>query len=525
MATIGQLKVGLVASVGRFVKNMDEAADSVEGIGSKAIRVGRKLLGFGAILTGVASAGGLVYMIKQAYETIDSLAKMADMIGISTKELAGLHHGANLTGASAEILNKALQVLSKNLAEATLGTGEARLALDVLGLTAEELIALPMVERLKMIADKLNAIQNPALRLQLAMKLFGEEGAKLVGLLSEGSAGIQAFIDEAERLGIAIDRVDAAQIEAANDAITRMKAATVGLTNQIAIQLAPYVKAAADEIVNFGNEGKSAGERVTAAMEMVTMSFAFVADAIRYVQIVWESLGYAGLWILKQVATAIGGILDMLAVIASATGIMEAEIMQAQIGISTYIKVLENDLTRIDEKLLALENTSYGDSVSEYFKRIRDEAKAAGEEIARAREETNKSGGLPEIDDADSKLKARELEQSAKRIFDATRTPLEEFKEEMQELEELFSKGLIDQDTLDRAIRMAQEKLDRQLGKNDANADPGRFQQVDLNRIAIQGAVRGGGNNNTVTAPQVDRTNEILVRILSSISGGIAVGA
>lgn len=69
----------------------------------------------------------------------------------------------------------------------------------------------------------------------------------------------------------------------------------------------------------------------------------------------------------------------------------------------------------------------------------------------------------PETED-EKALKERMRE--AARIFDATRTPLEKFDEQMLKLKGLLSEGLIDQDTFDRAKLQARDDLRNGLDKD-----------------------------------------------------------
>ncbi len=81
------------------------------------------------------------------------------------------------------------------------------------------------------------SIHNPTERATAAIELFGKSGQSLLPLLMQGSEGIAAAQREAEKLGLSFSRIDAHQVEQANEAIVRLKAVFTGIGNQLAIQL------------------------------------------------------------------------------------------------------------------------------------------------------------------------------------------------------------------------------------------------------------------------------------------------
>src|SRR5690606_19338743 len=69
------------------------------------------------------------------------------------------------------------------------------------------------------------------------------------------------------------------------------------------------------------------------------------------------------------------------------------------------------------------------------------------------------------------------LQQEAKRIFEATRTPLERYNEEMAQLNMLLEKGYINQDTFGRAVEQAGERLGK-ASKKTGETIEGEFSRI-----------------------------------------------
>jgi len=94
-----------------------------------------------------AAAGALAAFTRMSMISIDNLGKTADKLGTTTETLAGLQHAAELTGVSTETMNMALQRMTRRVAEAAVGTGEAKGALEELNIDAAQLVKLPLDNR------------------------------------------------------------------------------------------------------------------------------------------------------------------------------------------------------------------------------------------------------------------------------------------------------------------------------------------------------------------------------------------
>src|SRR5262249_17303077 len=154
-------------------------------------------------------------------------------------------HAGALAHVSNEQLTTGLEKMLKALGGAADDGEDASNAFTKLGLNAKDLANLPTDQAFAAIADKISKIENPADRTAAAVSIFGKSGQSLLPLVMSGAEGIKAAQAEAEKLGITFNRVDAAKVEQANDALTRVRETFTGVTNRIAIGLAPYIDAAA----------------------------------------------------------------------------------------------------------------------------------------------------------------------------------------------------------------------------------------------------------------------------------------
>jgi hypothetical protein len=233
-----------LSAVDKTRRAFDSANKNLSGLDKAASAISKRMVAVGAAAGLVVASAGAAFanLTRQSFATIDSLGKTADKIGLTTEALAGLRHAGELTGVAQNTLDQALQRVTRRVAEAAKGTGEAKGALQELGIDAKKLVNLPLDVQMGIIADQMNLVENQADRVRLSMKLFDSEGVALVNTLKLGSSGLANAAIEAEGFRLAVSRIDAQKIEDANDAISRLGAAIKGLANSVAVSIAPIVE-------------------------------------------------------------------------------------------------------------------------------------------------------------------------------------------------------------------------------------------------------------------------------------------
>jgi len=217
-----------------------------------------------------AGVGGIGYMIKQQMTAIDSIAKMSDELDISTRALSGLEHAAKISGSSIETIHKSLEIFVRRLGEAEQGFGEGKRGLEMMNMSAKELIDLGTENAFMKITDSIYGMETAAQRAGAAYNMFGRQGVQLLNLMQTGSGSIKELIKEADKLGLTFSNIDARQVELANDSLTRTKAVFTGLFRQTTIQLAPYISSVSDAFVDFATQGKGVGVNVINAFELMS---------------------------------------------------------------------------------------------------------------------------------------------------------------------------------------------------------------------------------------------------------------
>ncbi len=222
----------------------------VRKFGAMIARAGKAVAVFSGLV--IAAAGvGLALLVRKAFVLNDVLGKTADKLGITTESLAGLQLATQITGTEAEKFAKGLENMARNVADAAGGIGEAKDAMELLGLDASRLVKMKIDKMFLTIAGSVGKLNDQALKISAFRDIFGRPGASLLNMAALGRDRLRELMEFAVKAGVALSRFDVSMIEAANDAVLKTKTAVMGLVNQLAVALAPIVKKIADMVTDF----------------------------------------------------------------------------------------------------------------------------------------------------------------------------------------------------------------------------------------------------------------------------------
>src|SRR5690606_25482297 len=262
----------------------------MEDLGSKAADLGKKLAALGAAAA-AAGAALATKLVKSGLSAIDSQAKLARSLDSTIDGLRALQLAAQDAGLSTDAMSANLQRMNRRLGEmATTGAGPAAGWLNRLGLSAQELLKLPLEDRTARIADEIGKLSTSAEMASAAFAIFGDGGLKMVPMLQQGGEAIRAARADVDAFGLSLSEIDAAKIEMANDAMSRIGRGMEAIRNQITIAFAPCLKELADRLNAVARENRGFADAARSAAESAINGFAKLADAVHLVNI-----GFTGL--------------------------------------------------------------------------------------------------------------------------------------------------------------------------------------------------------------------------------------
>jgi len=277
------LSVRIGADTSGLQRGLRDSEQGLSKLSRSAMPAIKAIAAVGAAAAGAATAVAL--FTRAGMNAIDEQAKLARQLDSTIGGLRGLQLAGEDAGVATGTLNSAMQRLSARLGEAQSGTGAAADALRDLGLSARDLAGMDVDRRMATIADRVQELGLSGAQTANVLRDLGIRNTEMVNLLRQGGGAIRDARQEIEDYGLAIDSVDSAAIEAANDALSRVGLVVESIRSALAVELAPIVLEIADRFNTAAREAGGWGSVVTMAAENAALAVAKVADTFRTVQI------------------------------------------------------------------------------------------------------------------------------------------------------------------------------------------------------------------------------------------------
>ncbi|MFN3938785.1 MAG: phage tail tape measure C-terminal domain-containing protein [Gemmobacter sp.] len=217
-----------------------------------------------AAVTAAAAAAG-VAMVRSGLADIDAQAKLAQSMQTTVESIQTLTWAGELAGVSLGEIEQATKKLTTRLSEAAAGSGSAVGALRRLNLTAAELQALPLDQRIVAIQDALTRFVPEAERAAVASDLFGDRAA--LAFLRIDSATLRDAARDVQDFGVAVSAADAVQIERTGDAIARLSLIWTGLVNRLTVAVAPALETIATRLADMARATGPIGQAISALFD------------------------------------------------------------------------------------------------------------------------------------------------------------------------------------------------------------------------------------------------------------------
>ena len=267
-------------------------------LGSFARKAGIAL----AAVTAAAAAAG-VAMVRSGLDVIGAQADMAASLKTTVESLQVLTWAGELAGVSMGEIEQATKKLTTRLSEAATGSGSAVGALQRLNLTAAELQALPLDQRIVAIQEALNQFVPEAERAAVASDLFGDKAA--LAFLRIDPATLREAAQDVRDFGVAVNAADAAQIERTGDAIAKLSLIWLGLTNRLTAAVAPALETVANALADMARGTGPIGGALTAVFENLARLATYAATFAAFMAGRWVAgLAVAALSV-RGLATAL----------------------------------------------------------------------------------------------------------------------------------------------------------------------------------------------------------------------------
>lgn len=273
-------------------------------------------MGAAAVAAGAALTAAIYAKNSQR---IDALAKTADATRMTTQQIQALQHVSELGGVAAEDMAKSVMRLQSVIGDAERRGGAAAETFEQLGLNLSEVAGMDSATQLQTIAAALSNVDNQARKAAIAKELFGRQGSKMLGILHQiGNDGLKPTIAELENMGLALSRVDAAKVEAANDAFDVARKVIEGAGQALTVELAPYVEEVSNRLIEAAKNGNGFGDEIRQAIEGAVRAAGKFADVLQGLRVVFKGVeliavgfGAAVVSVIEAAATVVAKFVDM----------------------------------------------------------------------------------------------------------------------------------------------------------------------------------------------------------------------
>jgi hypothetical protein len=388
----------VIKKVSSSMKSLGNTAKSVGSAMTKAFKgVFNSIFNLKSGFVALAGAAGIGYAIKRSYEFIDTLGKTSSKLGVAVEDLQRLRYAAKIGGIETQTLDMALQRFTRRASEAAAGTGEAKAALEEMGiqLTDNNGNMKSTQTLLGDVAEAFTKVKDPSDRLRLAFKLFDSEGVAMVNILNQGRAGLEKMTSQADKLGFVLDKNTIKGVEKANDAFTSMGMAIGGVWDKIVASLAPAFEGFATWLAEFAG---GLSTQITPAFKSLSDTFRMIVGGLGGARQAGEDWGSAlSGWIGKVKAQLMNFFLVIDKDGTTAWDRFQASVEKFKEEFQATWDEIKSSLPTWDEfKYTIIELKSYLDglasaarsladalkAVADWYKRIAASARAAGSAIA-----------------------------------------------------------------------------------------------------------------------------------------------
>jgi hypothetical protein len=191
-------------------------------------------VGLAAVAAFGAGASAVASGLSNLEDRVETLGNLADQLGVSLEFVQVLEEAGNRSGVSIETLASSMTRLQKTLAGADEESASAQKALGRLGVAVEELNGLSQQDQIRLIGDRLQAIEDPAQRTAAAVALFGKSGAGLLPFFKN----LSPAASDLERFGKVLNDIDRGRIDDFGAGVDALRVASKGLSTDLLLPFA-----------------------------------------------------------------------------------------------------------------------------------------------------------------------------------------------------------------------------------------------------------------------------------------------
>jgi len=454
-----------------FINGLKRAEGGARRFARNAARV---TAAAGAAFAAAGAAMGVV--VKRAVETGDEIAKTARRIGIGAESFQELEFAAQQSGVAMQDLRTALTALIRRQGEAVSGNKEFAKGFEQLGIPINELRRLGPDELLNRIADGLQRLPNQAARIAALDRVMSETGRRIINLFGGGSEALERFRAQARDLGLVIGGDLLSGAESLSDQFNILSQrvsktftrAVLENAGEITEVVARFGAALPDILQNVVDLSRGVGE-FAKSLGLIERS-----PAEKRARDLAEEMSRLGTEV-AAIEGRLGTFRKLLARVLFTDGAARAE------RLKQVLAEMAEEVSR-----LGFTVTQNADGSFNLFEQRQSTLRRSVEDTTSALQ--NQQDAVEDLGGPMRQLE--DVFRRGRQTFEATRTPIEQFRARLAELREEVNANAISSDTFERGVKQASERLrDAQAATEDLS-DASRLSEFAFRNFA-DAAARG----------------------------------
>lgn len=309
---------GVSSKAGKLGESMQKVGSKVSNVGSKVSGVGKSLTK--SVTLPVAAAGtALIGFANKSASTADNIDKMSQKIGISRQAYQELDFVCSQSGTSVDTLKMGVKTLTAAMDGAASGTKSNVEQFQKLGVSVVDSNG-KLRSQEDVMWDVFSALQNmdnQTEKARLATELFGKSGSELMPMLNGASGSIESMKQQAHDLGLVLsdEAIDAGV--AYTDKMDQLKRSFAAVATKVGTSVLPLLTQLGDFLIK---EGVPAFEKIMKKVEGVVNWFTSLSSGTKKVIGVIAGLVVAAgpvLTVVGKVTSGIGKIISVGGSLAS----------------------------------------------------------------------------------------------------------------------------------------------------------------------------------------------------------------
>ena len=213
----------------------------MNGVEQRLGQVGARVSALKGLFVGLASAAGIGLAVSRTTEAARVTVNYANALDISTEALSQWQFAGERVGLQAEKIGDIMKDTAEKIGDAWRnGAGEAKEALETLGIPLEEIVNLSADQQLIRIAGALDQVGTQAEKIQI-LESLASDASLLLPLLEDDAARLRELTQRADELGVTLTDLEAGNIIAADEAVKDLNASMDGLAQTMTAKLAPQL--------------------------------------------------------------------------------------------------------------------------------------------------------------------------------------------------------------------------------------------------------------------------------------------